>query len=158
MGEHLDLNLTLLGIDVQHGTTVHNDLNEASLIDIIGAHVNEDGPPLLLLLSPMGGQGASSGANLHPPDVLRPLGTATSSGWRRRRNSLDSKPFASTRATNRLAEFQAKRFIKILQGFRTTDFAPLNCSLNVALVDRFCEKVRTRTLMFCSYSQRAVMV
>ena len=70
MGEHLDLELTLLGIDVQHGGTVHADLNEQGLLEVISAHTNADGQrPLLLLLSPravkvFSSDGATS--NSHP--------------------------------------------------------------------------------------------
>ena len=149
MGEHLDLNLTLLGIDVQHGTTVHNDLNEASLINIIGAHVNEDGPrPLLLLLSPMGGQGFLIGrGNLNSPDVLRSLGTATSSGWRRRRNSLDSKLRIDTSDESLMPNSRSDSSKS--PGFRTTRLLrALDVAFNVQATDRFCEKVRTRNPRF----------
>ncbi|DAC09037.1 MAG TPA: ATP-NAD kinase, partial [Candidatus Poseidoniales archaeon] len=54
IGQHLDLELTLLGIDVVHAGKVHADLDESALLTAIRAH---DGPRLLLL-SPMGGQGA----------------------------------------------------------------------------------------------------
>ena len=124
MGEHLGLNLTLLGIDVQHGTTVHNDLNEASLIDIIGAHVGEDGQrPLLLLLSPMGGQGFLIGrGNLQlSPDVLRLIGHSNILGVATPSKLIGLESVRIDTGDESLdAEFQAKRFIKILQGFRTT--------------------------------------
>ena len=124
MGEHLELNLTLLGIDVQHGPTVHNDLNEAGLLEILGNHLQGDGSrPVLLLLSPMGGQGFLIGrGNLQlSPAVLRLvghrniLGVATPS----KLIGLDSVRI-DTGDESLDAEFQAKRFVKILQGFRTT--------------------------------------
>ena len=124
MGEHLGLELTLLGIDVQQGGTVHHDLNEQQLLRLIGAHTTDAGPrPILLLLSPMGGQGFLIGrGNLQlSPDVLRLighgniLGVATPS----KLIGLDAVRI-DTGDENLDAEFQSKRFIKILQGFRTT--------------------------------------
>ncbi len=53
MGEHLNVELTLLGIDIQHKGTVYADLNEAGLLE----HLSDYKGPRLLLLSPMGGQG-----------------------------------------------------------------------------------------------------
>ena len=124
MGEHLQLDLTLLGIDVQHGTTLYSDLNEASLIDIIGAHVGEDGQrPLLLLLSPMGGQGFLIGrGNLQlSPDVLRLIGHSNILGVATPSKLIGLEAVRIDTGDESLdAEFQAKRFIKILQGFRTT--------------------------------------
>ena len=74
MGEHLDIHHCR--VDVQHGTTVHNDLNEASLINIISAHVNEDGPRPSPVLSPMGGQGFLIGrGNLQLSGRARLVGT-----------------------------------------------------------------------------------
>lgn len=124
MGEHLDHDLTLLGIDVQHGNTVHNDLNERGLIEVISAHVNEDGQrPLLLLLSPMGGQGFLIGrGNLQlSPDVLRLIGHGNILGVATPSKLIGLESVRIDTGDEDLdAEFQSKRFIKILQGFRTT--------------------------------------
>jgi len=124
MGEHLDLELTLLGIDVQHGDTVHHDLNEQKLIDLIGAHTNDGGPrPILLLLSPMGGQGFLIGrGNLQlSPDVLRLIGHANILGVATPSKLIGLEAVRIDTGDESLdAEFQSKRFIKILQGFRTT--------------------------------------
>jgi predicted polyphosphate/ATP-dependent NAD kinase len=124
MGEHLDLELTLLGIDVQYGDTVHHDLNEQKLIDLIGAHTNDGGPrPILLLLSPMGGQGFLIGrGNLQlSPDVLRLIGHANILGVATPSKLIGLEAVRIDTGDERLdAEFQSKRFIKILQGFRTT--------------------------------------
>ncbi|MDA8759463.1 ATP-NAD kinase family protein [Candidatus Poseidonia alphae] len=125
MGEHVGQNLTLLGIDIYHGETLHNDLNESQLLEIISAHKesNGDARALLLLLSPMGGQGFLIGrGNLQlSPDVLRKvghdniLGVATPS----KLIGLDAVRI-DTGDSNLDDAFQDKRFIKILQGFRTT--------------------------------------
>ena len=124
MGEHLNHDLTLLGIDVQHGNTVHNDLNERGLIEVISAHVNEDGQrPLLLLLSPMGGQGVLIGrGNLQlSPDVLRLIGHGNILGVATPSKLIGLEAVRIDTGDEDLdAEFQSKRFIKILQGFRTT--------------------------------------
>lgn len=124
MGEHLDLELTLLGIDVQHGDTVHADLNEQGLLEVISAHTNADGQrPLLLLLSPMGGQGFLIGrGNLQlSPDVLRAIGHSNILGVATPSKLIGLEAVRIDTGDDDLdAEFQAKRFIKILQGFRTT--------------------------------------
>ena len=125
MGEHLGLELTLLGIDVQLGHTVHNDLNESGLLELITAHVDEDGAarPLLLLLSPMGGQGFLIGrGNLQlSPAVLRLVGHHNILGVATPSKLIGLEAVRIDTGDDSLdAEFQAKRFIKILQGFRTT--------------------------------------
>jgi predicted polyphosphate/ATP-dependent NAD kinase len=124
MGEHLNQELTLLGIDVQHGNTVHKDLNERGLIEVISAHVNEgEQRPLLLLLSPMGGQGFLIGrGNLQlSPDVLRLIGHGNILGVATPSKLIGLEAVRIDTGDDGLdAEFQAKRFIKILQGFRTT--------------------------------------
>ena len=124
MGEHLDQDLTLLGIDVQHGNTVHKDLNESGLLEVIGAHTDQNGPrPLLLLLSPMGGQGFLIGrGNLQlSPDVLRLIGHGNILGVATPSKLIGLEAVRIDTGDDDLdAEFQAKRFIKILQGFRTT--------------------------------------
>ena len=124
MGEHLNLDLTLLGIDVQHGGHLHCDLNEQGLLEVIGGHVSDDAQrPLLLLLSPMGGQGFLIGrGNLQlSPDVLRAIGHSTILGVATPSKLIGLEAVRIDTGDDDLdAEFQAKRFIKILQGFRTT--------------------------------------
>ena len=124
MGEHLNLDLTLLGIDVQHSGTVHRDLNEQGLLEVIRGHVNGDvRRPLLLLLSPMGGQGFLIGrGNLQlSPDVLRVIGHGNVLGVATPSKLIGLEAVRIDTGDDDLdAEFQAKRFIKILQGFRTT--------------------------------------
>lgn len=125
MGEHLDSSLTLLGIDIQHGDLLHNDLNEADLLTIISQHVDESGQqrPLLLLLSPMGGQGFLIGrGNLQlSPDVLRLVGHTNILGVATPSKLIGLEAVRIDTGDESLdEEFQAKRFIKILQGFRTT--------------------------------------
>ena len=124
MGEHLNLDLTLLGIDVQHGDHLHRDLNEQGLLEVIGGHVSDnDHRPLLLLLSPMGGQGFLIGrGNLQlSPDVLRAIGHSNILGVATPSKLIGLEAVRIDTGDDDLdAEFQDKRFIKILQGFRTT--------------------------------------
>ena len=125
MGEHLNQSLTLLGIDIQHGESLHTDLNETELIRIIGGHVDNDGQqrPLLLLLSPKGGQGFLIGrGNLQlSPSVLRLVGHTNLLGVATPSKLIGLEAVRIDTGDESLDdEFQAKRFIKILQGFRTT--------------------------------------
>ena len=125
MGERLNQSLTLLGIDIQHGGSLHNDLNESELIRILGEHVDEDGQqrPLLLLLSPMGGQGFLIGrGNLQlSPTVLRLVGHTNILGVATPSKLIGLEAVRIDTGDESLDdEFQTKRFIKILQGFRTT--------------------------------------
>ena len=123
MGEHLNLDLTLLGIDVQHAGTVYSDLNETRLLEVIGAHLSDEHGRVLLLLSPMGGQGFLIGrGNLQlSPDVLRLIGHANILGIATPSKLIGLEAVRIDTGDESLdAEFQKKRFIKILQGFRTT--------------------------------------
>jgi len=123
MGEHLNLDLTLLGIDVQHAGTVYTDLNETRLLEVIGAHLSDEHRRVLLLLSPMGGQGFLIGrGNLQlSPDVLRLIGHANILGVATPSKLIGLEAVRIDTGDETLdAEFQKKRFIKILQGFRTT--------------------------------------
>ena len=119
IGRHLDLDLTLLGIDVVHAGKVHADLDEAALLNVIRAHEG----PRVLLLSPMGGQGFLIGrGNLQlSPDVLLAIGldhllaVATPS----KLLGLSSLRI-DTGSADLDATFLERRFVKVLQGFRTT--------------------------------------
>ena len=130
IGQHVEVDLTLLGIDVQgpeeNGKrALHGDLNEQQLIEVLSKHVNEDGTarPRLLLLSPMGGQGFLIGrGNLQlSPNVLRIIGNDNILGVATPAKLIGLSAVRIDTGDNALdEEFQAKRFIKILQGFRTT--------------------------------------
>ena len=116
MGEHLGLNLTLLGIDVQHGTTVHNDLNgkHRSSTSSAPTSMKTACALFLLLLSPMGGQGlyrARESATL--PDVLRLIGHSNILGVATPSKLIGLESVRIDTGDESLdAEFQAKRFIK----------------------------------------------
>lgn len=130
IGEHVHLELTLLGIDVQ-GPSIegkrefHADLNEQQLIKVLDQHVDGNGEqrPRILLLSPMGGQGFLIGrGNLQlSPDVLRIIGFESILGVATPAKLIGLNAVRIDTGEPSLdVEFQAKRFIKILQGFRTT--------------------------------------
>ena len=130
IGQHVDIELTLLGIDVQGpeengARALHGDLNEQQLIEVLSKHVDEDGTPRprLLLLSPMGGQGFLIGrGNLQlSPDVLRIIGNDNILGVATPAKLIGLSAVRIDTGDSALdEEFQIKRFIKILQGFRTT--------------------------------------
>ena len=110
---------TLLGIDIQHAGKMYNDLNEKGLLEIINGHEGE----IKLLLSPMGGQGFLIGrGNLQlSPTVIRSIGID---------NILAIVTPAKLATLNSLRidtgdpdldlEFQEKKYMKALQGYRTT--------------------------------------
>jgi predicted polyphosphate/ATP-dependent NAD kinase len=119
MGEHLDVELTLLGIDIQHKGEVHADLNEADLLKHLVSYEGRR----LLLLSPMGGQGFLIGrGNLQlSPDVLRAIGLDSILGVATPSKLLGlSSVRIDTGDVSLDEEFQQRRFVKLLQGYRTT--------------------------------------
>ena len=130
IGQHVDIELTLLGIDVQGpeengARALHGDLNEQQLIEVLSKHVDEDGTPRprLLLLSPMGGQGFLIGrGNLQlSPNVLQIIGNDNILGVATPAKLIGLSAVRIDTGDSALdEEFQIKRFIKILQGFRTT--------------------------------------
>jgi predicted polyphosphate/ATP-dependent NAD kinase len=130
MGEHVEVGLTLLGIDVQGpeiegNRTLYADLNEQQLIQTLNSHTDDDGNqrPRILLLSPMGGQGFLIGrGNLQlSPTVLRIIGFDNILGVATPAKLIGLNAVRiDTGDTSLDEEFQMKRFVKILQGFRTT--------------------------------------
>ena len=130
MGEFCGEELTLLGIDllgpVENGKRkLFSDLNEQQLLEIIAQHVDENGEarPRLLLLSPMGGQGFLIGrGNLQlSPEVLVMIGIDNLLGVATPAKLIGLSAVRIDTGDTELDQvFQTKRFIKILQGFRTT--------------------------------------
>jgi predicted polyphosphate/ATP-dependent NAD kinase len=119
MGEHLNVELTLLGIDIQHKGTIHSDLNEQQLLQHLAGYEG----PRLLLLSPMGGQGFLIGrGNLQlSPDVLRAIGFESILGVATPSKLLGLSSVRIDTGDPLLdEEFQQRRFVKLLQGYRTT--------------------------------------
>jgi predicted polyphosphate/ATP-dependent NAD kinase len=113
---------TLLGIDIscaEWPEPLEVDLNEAQLLEIIGRHEGEK----LLLLSPMGGQGFLIGrGNLQlSPEVLRAVGLDNILGVVTPAKLLAlEKIRIDTGDPDLDDEFQQRKYVKLLQGFRTT--------------------------------------
>ena len=110
---------TLLGIDILHAGKMFNDLNEQGLLEIINSHDGE----IKLLLSPMGGQGFLIGrGNLQlSPDVLRSIGIENILGIATPAKLLGLNELRiDTSDENLDAEIRSKKYLKVLQGYRTT--------------------------------------
>ena len=104
---------------IQYKGKIHADLNEAALLEHL---VNHEGRRLLLL-SPMGGQGFLIGrGNLQlSPDVLRAIGLDSILGVATPSKLLGlSNVRIDTGDVSLDEEFQQRRFVKLLQGYRTT--------------------------------------
>ena len=119
MCKQLGHEATLLGIDIQHAGKMYNDLNEEGLLNIINAHSGN----IKLLLSPMGGQGFLIGrGNLQlSPDVLRSIGTDNILGIATPAKLLGLNELRiDTGDENLDVEIRSKKYLKVLQGYRTT--------------------------------------
>lgn len=120
ISEGLGFTPTLLGIDATiGGEQVGTDLNEESLLELISAHQGI----CTLLVSPMGGQGFLLGrGNLQlSPDVLREIGIDSVLGVVTPAKMLTVSQLRIDTGDSELdAQFQAKKYLKVLQGYRTT--------------------------------------
>ena len=126
VGEQIGFELTTLGIDATIGEKqVGTDLNETEIIDLLESH---DGP-FSLLLSPMGGQGFLIGrGNLQlSPKVLRMIGIDNIMGVVTPAKLLTVRLLRIDTGDEELdAEFSSKRYLKVLQGYRTTRILPVS--------------------------------
>ncbi|MFL2493537.1 MAG: ATP-NAD kinase family protein [Candidatus Thalassarchaeum sp.] len=117
---------TNLGIDATKGNEqVGTDLSESDLLDLLSEH---DGPTTLLL-SPMGGQGFLIGrGNLQlSPQVLRLIGIDNILGVVTPAKLLSVRRLRIETGDVELdEEFAAKRYMKVLQGYRTTRVLPVS--------------------------------
>ncbi|MDB4656870.1 ATP-NAD kinase family protein [Candidatus Poseidoniaceae archaeon] len=119
IGDLLNQELTLLGIDIQHNDKIYADLNEEQLIDILQQHTGNK----ILLLSPMGGQGFLIGrGNLQlSPTVLRLIGISSVLGVATPAKLTGlSNVRIDTGDSDLDQEFRERNFVKMLQGYRTT--------------------------------------
>ena len=119
MGQHLGFELTLLGIDIYHQGEIFRDLNEQQLLEKLGPHKGNK----LLLLSPMGGQGFLIGrGNLQlSPNVLRAIGHDSILGVATPSKLIGLSFLRIDTGDPELdLTFQKNKFIKLLQGYRTT--------------------------------------
>ena len=126
IGENIGFKLTTLGIDATIGNTlIGTDLDEAGLIQVLGSHNGER----TLLLSPMGGQGFLIGrGNLQlSPEVIREIGIDNILGVVTPAKLLTVRALRIDTGDEDLdAEFSSKRYMKILQGYRTTRILPVS--------------------------------
>ena len=120
IAEGLDFRPTLLGIDATLGSKqIGTDLNEQQLLELISEHEGD----CTLLVSPMGGQGFLLGrGNLQlSPDVLRAIGIEAVLGVVTPAKMLTVAQLRIDTGDMELdAEFQEKKYLKVLQGYRTT--------------------------------------
>lgn len=115
----LGFEATLLGIDIQHNGIMHKDLNEQGLLE----HISNHSGVKLLLLSPMGGQGFLIGrGNLQlSPAVLREIGIGNILGIATPAKLLGLNEIRIDTGDDSLdQDFQEKKYLKMLQGYRTT--------------------------------------
>ena len=115
-----NLDTTLLGIDISKGNKlIGTDLSEKELILILDNYSENE---IVLLLSPMGGQGFLIGrGNLQlSPDVLRKIGIDNIIGVATPAKLLSiSRIRIDTGDTSLDKEIRGKKYVKIIQGYRT---------------------------------------
>jgi len=126
IGGNIGFELTTLGIDATLGSEkVGTDLAESGIIEILDSH---DGP-VTLLLSPMGGQGFLIGrGNLQlSPSVLSSIGIDNILGVVTPAKLLTVRALRIETGDDSLdQEFASKRYMKVLQGYRTTRILPVS--------------------------------
>lgn len=126
IGGNLGFDLTTLGIDATIGNEqVGDDLDESGIIHILDSHSG----PITLLLSPMGGQGFLIGrGNLQlSPDVLRSIGSENILGVVTPAKLLTVRALRIETGDEDLdQEFAKMRYMKVLQGYRTTRILPVS--------------------------------
>ena len=115
-----NLDTTLLGIDISKGNKlIGTDLSEKELILYLDNYSENE---IVLLLSPMGGQGFLIGrGNLQlSPDVLRKIGIDNIIGVATPAKLLSiSRIRIDTGDTSLDKEIRGKKYVKIIQGYRT---------------------------------------
>ena len=125
------LNTTLLGIDISQGNQlIGTDLSENEIIEILE---NNDKSELVLLLSPMGGQGFLIGrGNLQlSPLVLRKIGIENIMGVATPAKLLSiSRIRIDTGDTLLDKEIRGKKYIKMIQGYRTIKIVKIDSPNN----------------------------
>ena len=121
MSENLGMQTTLLGIDASRdGVLVGRDLNEDGLLELLDGNVAAG---VLLLLSPMGGQGFLIGrGNLQlSPEVLSAVGVDNILGVATPgKLAILSELRIDSGDADLDADIRERRYLRVLQGFRTT--------------------------------------
>ena len=121
MSENLGMQTTLLGIDASRdGVLVGCDLAEDGLLELLDGNGSAG---VLLLLSPMGGQGFLIGrGNLQlSPEVLRAVGVDNILGVATPgKLAILSELRIDSGDPDLDADIRERRYLRVLQGFRTT--------------------------------------
>ena len=125
MGEHLDLELTLLGIDVQHKEVVHHDLNEQGLLEgDRRTSTKRANARFFFSCRRWAGKASSSaeGTCNSRPMCSEPSVIQTSSAWPRPRSSSAWRRFASIRGmTSWTPNFKPSASSKSFRAFGPPD-------------------------------------
>ena len=125
IADNIGFELTTLGIDATiGGEQVGTDLDESGILALLDSH----GGSITLLLSPMGGQGFLIGrGNLQlSPEVLGSIGIDNVLGVVTPAKLLTVRALRIETGDDALdQEFASKRYMKVLQGFRTTRILPV---------------------------------
>ncbi len=120
MAKHLGMSKTVLGIDVvMGGKIIASDVNESSLMDLLNNHSGKT----LIMLSPMGGQGFLIGrGNLQiSSKVIRKVGISQVLGIATPAKLLTLTSLRIDTGDEGLDDdFKDKKYLKVLQGYRTT--------------------------------------
>ena len=126
IGSNLGFELNTLGIDISKGNRlIASDLNEKEIIQHLETHTGE----VTLLLSPMGGQGFLIGrGNLQlSPEVLRMVGVENVLGIVTPAKMLTLRNLRVETGDPQMDEkFSKKKYLKVLQGYRTTRILPVS--------------------------------
>ena len=126
IGELIGFELTTLGIDATRGSEqVGTDINEREILEILDSHLG----PVTLLLSPMGGQGFLIGrGNLQlSPSVLSKVGVDGILGVVTPAKLLTLRSLRIETGEEELDSlFSEKKYLKVLQGYRTTRVLPVS--------------------------------
>ncbi len=121
MSENLGMQTTLLGIDASRdGVLVGRDLAEDGLLELLDGNGSAG---VLLLLSPMGGQGFLIGrGNLQlSPEVLRAVGVDNILGVATPgKLAILSELRIDSGDPDLDADIRERRYLRVLQGYRTT--------------------------------------
>ena len=120
IGGVLGFELNTLGIDITvGGNIIGSDLNEKEILSALKEHQGD----VILLLSPMGGQGFLIGrGNLQlSPDVLRIIGVNRVLGIVTPAKMLTLRSLRIETGDSEMDQrFSEKKYLKVLQGYRTT--------------------------------------
>ena len=120
IGGILGFELNTLGIDITvGGNIIGSDLNENEILSALKEHQGD----VILLLSPMGGQGFLIGrGNLQlSPDVLKIIGVNRVLGIVTPAKMLTLRSLRIETGDSEMDQrFSDKKYLKVLQGYRTT--------------------------------------